>query len=80
MDFEEEIDLAEIDLTYSPIRGISRARPALGTSILRIIQVVENPCDLPAPDSAKLPRLDSLVGGLLALVSGGDAEVESTSS
>ena len=47
---------------------------------LRFTVVVENPCDLPALDSAKLPRLDSLMGGLLALVSGGDAEVESTSS
>ena len=39
MDFGEGNDLAEIDLTYSPLRGISRARRVLGRPIVCIIQV-----------------------------------------
>ncbi len=39
MEFEEGNDLAEIDLTYSPTRGISRARRVLGRLIVCIIQV-----------------------------------------
>ena len=39
MEFGEGNDLAEIDLTYSPMRGISRARRVLGRPIVCIIQV-----------------------------------------
>ena len=39
MDFGEGNDLAEIHLTYSPTRGISRARRVLGRLIVCIIQV-----------------------------------------
>ncbi len=42
MEFEEGNDLAEIDLTYSPTRGISRARRVLGRLIVCIIQVIES--------------------------------------
>ena len=42
MDFEEGTDLAEIDLTYSPTRAISRARRVLGRLIVCIIQVVRS--------------------------------------
>ena len=43
MDFGEGNDLAEIDLTYSPLRGISRARRVLGRPIVCIIQVIVFP-------------------------------------
>ena len=43
MDFGEGNDLAEIDLTYSPLRGISRARRVLGRPIVCIIQVNMTP-------------------------------------
>jgi len=39
MEFGEENDLGETDLTYSPTRGISRARRLLGKLIVCIIQV-----------------------------------------
>jgi len=42
MDFGEGNDLAEIDLTYSPMRGISRATRVLGRLIVCIIQVTSD--------------------------------------
>ena len=43
MEFREGNDLVEIDLTYSPLRGISRARWVLGRPIVCIIQVTTEP-------------------------------------
>ncbi len=42
MDVGEGNDLAEIDLTYSPTSGISRARRVLGRLVVCIIQVLPN--------------------------------------